>query len=118
MAGRDDETGHRRRAIADISRPDRVAMQQIAEWLKDLGMPKPKDAGRFAENRSDISVLPELTEQHLKDLGVARGDNAARDPRSRQRFGCREGALEARGDRANSPRRRRAPPAGGHAFAT
>jgi hypothetical protein len=40
-----------------------VAVQQIAEWLKDLGMPE--DAERFAENRSDISVLPDLTEQHL-----------------------------------------------------
>jgi len=38
-------------------------MQQIAEWLEDLGMPE--DAGRFAGNRSDISVLPDLTERHL-----------------------------------------------------
>jgi SAM domain (Sterile alpha motif) len=68
-------------------------MQQIAEWLKDLGMPE--HLGRFAENRIDISVLPDLTEPHLKDLGVALGDrfeSAARDPRSRQRFGCRQGA--------------------------
>ena len=46
-------------------------MQQIAEWLKDLGMPE--YAERFAENKIDISVLPDLTEQHLKDLGVALG---------------------------------------------
>jgi class 3 adenylate cyclase len=46
-------------------------MQQIAEWLKDLGMPE--YAEHFAENKIDISVLPDLTEQHLKDLGVALG---------------------------------------------
>src|SRR5262249_50688740 len=28
----------------------------------------------FAENRIDFSILPELTDQHLKDLGVALGD--------------------------------------------
>ena len=47
-------------------------MQQFAEWLKKLGMPE--YAARFAENKIDISVLPDLTEQHLKDLGVAPGD--------------------------------------------
>ena len=47
-------------------------MQQIAEWLKNLGMAEYTD--RFAENRIDISVLPDLTEQHLRDLGVALGD--------------------------------------------
>jgi hypothetical protein len=31
-------------------------------------------ADRFVENRIDISVLPDLTEQHLKDLGIALGD--------------------------------------------
>src|SRR5499433_2752686 len=46
-------------------------MQQIADWLKKLGMPE--YAERFAENKIDISVLPDLTEQHLKDLGVALG---------------------------------------------
>jgi class 3 adenylate cyclase len=47
-------------------------MQQIADWLKILGMSE--YAERFAENKIDISVLPDLTEQHLKDLGVALGD--------------------------------------------
>src|SRR5215472_16699906 len=56
-----------------MPRRDRLvaAMQQIEEWLKDLGMPE--YAERFAENKIDISVLPDLTEQHLKDLGVALG---------------------------------------------
>jgi hypothetical protein len=33
----------------------------------------PEYAERFAENKIDISVLPDLTEQHFKDLGVALG---------------------------------------------
>ena len=47
-------------------------MQQIAEWLEQLGMSE--YAERFAENRIDLSVLPDLTDQHLKDLGIALGD--------------------------------------------
>jgi SAM domain (Sterile alpha motif) len=47
-------------------------MQQIADWLKKLGMSE--YAQRFAENQIDSSVLPELTDQHLKDLGIALGD--------------------------------------------
>src|ERR1700751_4586812 len=47
-------------------------MQQIADWLRKLGMSE--YAERFAENRIDISVLPDLTDQHLKDLGIALGD--------------------------------------------
>ena len=49
-----------------------AAMQRIADWLKTLGMSE--YAERFAENRIDFSVLPELTDQHLKDLGIALGD--------------------------------------------
>jgi class 3 adenylate cyclase/predicted ATPase len=47
-------------------------MQQIADWLEKLGMSE--YAQRFAENRIDFSVLPDLTDQHLKDLGIALGD--------------------------------------------
>jgi class 3 adenylate cyclase len=47
-------------------------MQQIADWLKELGMSE--YAQRFAENRIDLSVLPDLTDQHLEKLGVALGD--------------------------------------------
>jgi SAM domain (Sterile alpha motif) len=43
-------------------------MQPIADWLNRLGMSE--YAQRFAENRIDFSVLPELTDQHLKDLGI------------------------------------------------
>jgi class 3 adenylate cyclase len=45
---------------------------QIADWLQKLGMPE--YVQRFAENRIDLSVLPDLTDQHLKDLGIALGD--------------------------------------------
>ena len=47
-------------------------MQQIADWLKNLGMSE--YAQRFAENRIDFSVLPELTDQDLEKLGVLLGD--------------------------------------------
>src|SRR5262249_33073220 len=47
-------------------------MQQIADWLEKLGMSE--YARCFAENRIDFSVLPELTDQHLKDLGLPLGD--------------------------------------------
>ena len=47
-------------------------MQQIGDWLKQFGMSE--YAERFAENRIDLSVLPDLTDQHLKDLGIALGD--------------------------------------------
>jgi SAM domain (Sterile alpha motif) len=45
-----------------------AAMQQIADWLEKLGMSE--YAQRFAENGVDVSVLPHLTDQDLKDLGV------------------------------------------------
>jgi hypothetical protein len=46
-------------------------MQQIADWLKQLGMSE--YAERFAENGIDLSVLPDLTDQDLKDMGVLLG---------------------------------------------
>jgi class 3 adenylate cyclase len=46
-------------------------MQQIAEWLQELGMSK--YAQRFADNDIDTGVLTELTDQDLKDLGVSLG---------------------------------------------
>ena len=47
-------------------------MQQIADWLEKLGMSE--YAQRFAENRIDLSVLPDLTDQDLEKLGVVLGD--------------------------------------------
>src|SRR5712691_4870436 len=49
-----------------------AAMQQIAHWLEKLGMSEYTE--RFAENRIDFSVLRDLTDQDLKDLGVVLGD--------------------------------------------
>jgi class 3 adenylate cyclase len=48
-----------------------AAMQQIADWLKELGMSEYAES--FADNDIDISVLRELTDQDLKDLGVSLG---------------------------------------------
>jgi class 3 adenylate cyclase len=47
-------------------------MQQIADWLEKHGMSE--YAQRFAENRIDFSVLRDLTDQDLKDLGIVLGD--------------------------------------------
>ncbi|MGA8653617.1 MAG: adenylate/guanylate cyclase domain-containing protein [Xanthobacteraceae bacterium] len=46
-------------------------MQQIADWLRTLGMSE--YAERFAENDIDTSVLRDLTDQDLKELGVSLG---------------------------------------------
>jgi hypothetical protein len=46
-------------------------MQQIADWLEKLGLGQ--YAQRFAENDIDVSVLPHLTDQDLKDMGVPLG---------------------------------------------
>jgi class 3 adenylate cyclase/tetratricopeptide (TPR) repeat protein len=53
------------------SDPQGAAMQQIAEWLEELGMSE--YAERFVENKIDVSVLRHLTDQDLKDIGVALG---------------------------------------------
>jgi class 3 adenylate cyclase len=47
-------------------------MQEIADWLEKLGTSE--YARLFAQNRIDYSVLPDLTDQDLKDLGVVLGD--------------------------------------------
>ena len=46
-------------------------MQELADWLEKLGMSE--YAERFAENGIDLSVLPDLTDQDLKDIGVLLG---------------------------------------------
>ena len=46
-------------------------MQQIADWLKTLGLSE--YAERFAESDIDTSVLRDLTDQDLKELGVSLG---------------------------------------------
>ena len=47
-------------------------MQQVGEWLAKLGLAE--YAKCFSENRIDFTVLPDLTDQDLKDFGVVLGD--------------------------------------------
>src|ERR1700744_5925309 len=47
-------------------------MPGIREWLGSHGLYEYAD--RFAENRIDLSILPDLTDQDLKELGVLLGD--------------------------------------------
>ena len=46
-------------------------MPTIAEWLASLGLSE--YAQRFAENHVDAGVLPDLTDQDLRELGVPLG---------------------------------------------
>src|SRR5215813_4105870 len=46
-------------------------MKGIAEWLVSIGLSE--YAQRFADNAIDLSVIRDLTEQDLKDLGVLLG---------------------------------------------
>jgi class 3 adenylate cyclase len=46
-------------------------MQSIAEWLEKLGLGQ--YAQRFAENGIDLSVLQDLTDQDLREVGVLLG---------------------------------------------
>jgi hypothetical protein len=43
-------------------------MQQIADWLKQLGMHE--YIQRFAENDIDFAILGDLTDQDLEKIGV------------------------------------------------
>jgi hypothetical protein len=54
-----------------MSDKGRAAMQQIADWLKKLGMSEYVEL--FAENRINISALRYLTDQDLKDIGIPLG---------------------------------------------
>ena len=44
-------------------------MQQIADWLENLGLGQ--YAQRFAENDINFSILSDLTDQDLKEIGVS-----------------------------------------------
>ena len=43
-------------------------MQQIADWLENLGFGQ--YAQRFAENDINFSILSDLADQDLKELGI------------------------------------------------
>jgi predicted ATPase/class 3 adenylate cyclase len=47
-------------------------MSGISEWLSSHGLSEYAD--RFARNKIDLSVLPDLTDEDLKELGVLLGD--------------------------------------------
>jgi SAM domain (Sterile alpha motif) len=49
-------------------------MQQIADWLEKLGLAE--YAQRFADNAIHLSVIRDLTEQDLRELGVLLGHAA------------------------------------------
>ncbi len=42
----------------------------VGAWLRELGLAD--YAGAFEENGVDAALLPELTNEDLKDLGIAR----------------------------------------------
>ena len=43
----------------------------VADWLKDLGLERYAPA--FRDNAIDAELLPELTDEHLKELGLPLG---------------------------------------------
>jgi hypothetical protein len=67
-------------------------MQRIADWLKRLGMPEYGES--FAENGIDLSVLPHLTDQDLKDMGVLLG-HRRKMPAAIGEFGSKSAAARA-----------------------
>src|SRR5262249_52955702 len=56
---------------AEACRSTGSAMKGIAEWLSSIGLSE--YAQRFADNAIDLSVLPDLTERDLENLGVLLG---------------------------------------------
>jgi hypothetical protein len=48
-----------------------LSMQRVSDWLEKLGLGQ--YAQRFAENDISFSILPDLTDQDLKEIGVSLG---------------------------------------------
>jgi class 3 adenylate cyclase len=57
-------------------------MQQIADWLTKLGM------SEYGEERTEIDVLPELTDQGLERLGISLGHRRRMLRAIRELGGC------------------------------
>jgi class 3 adenylate cyclase/predicted ATPase len=76
-------------------------VKEIAEWLDKLGMSE--YAQRFAENDIDASVLPHLTDQSLKELGVSLGHRLKILAAVRELAGPTPAALKP-SDQAATPR--------------
>jgi uncharacterized protein YjiS (DUF1127 family) len=68
---RSSKASKKRNIVPKAAEHRSSAMQQIADWLDNLGMSE--YAERFAKNKIDVSVLRHLTDQDLKDIGVALG---------------------------------------------
>jgi hypothetical protein len=64
-------TRQRRDAVVNIL-TGTAAMQQVADWLEKLGLGQ--CAQWFAENDITFSLLADLTDQDLKEIGVSRSD--------------------------------------------
>jgi hypothetical protein len=83
-------------------------MQQIADWLEQLGMSE--YAERFVESDIDTSVLRDLTDQDLKELGVSLGHRRKMLRAIAELPGAAPTPPAACVYGAEDPRRRRAPP--------
>jgi hypothetical protein len=83
-------------------------MQQIEDWLKGLGLGE--YVQRFTENGIDLSVLSDLTDQDLKDLGVLLGHRRKMQRAIAQLRGARKRHASSL-TRAGAGRSRRAEPA-------
>jgi class 3 adenylate cyclase len=66
----------------------------VADWLEKLGLSQ--YAQRFADNGVDLSVIRDLTEQDLKDLGVLLGHRRKILRTIAQLDGIAPAAIEAR----------------------
>src|ERR1700683_521170 len=84
-------------------------MQEIADWLKSLGMSE--YAQRFAENDVDCTILSDLTDQDLKDIGVASLGHRRKLLRAIATFGDPPAASPATSLEAAPPPAPVAPPA-------
>ena len=82
-------------------------MQQVAEWLEKLGLGQ--YAQRFVENEISFSVLPDLTDQDLKEIGVSLG-HRRQLLRAIAELTSRETELRSPPPRAHRPLRHRTRP--------
>src|SRR6476646_158982 len=53
---------------SSIKRPERGAAMDVASWLRDLGLERYEAA--FRENDVDAELLPTLTADDLKEIGI------------------------------------------------
>jgi hypothetical protein len=58
-------------------------MQQVADWLEKLGLGQ--YAQRFAENDINLTILSDLTDQDLKEIGVSSLGHLVKITRARRR---------------------------------